>query len=95
MTDLRRTRSIHTATSKKLRRARYLFIFLHRKYLHTCSDHQLKLFAERMKAYGLYAQTTLDSDTRWHVLRRLWRVYNPQRLKWSEWIARRKWRKIA
>lgn len=89
---IKETRRMHDLTGKKLRRARYLFIFLCRRKFFAYDDNYMDLFVEKAKEYGFYSTKSTDSDNRYHVLRRLYRIHNPNGISWHEWYSHYRWR---
>ncbi len=88
---LNEQRQAYTTSNKALRRARYLFIYLHRAEVLTGPDKYMAAFVEALRKHGLYSNNTSNRDIRGHVLRRLFKVHNPHGYTWYEWYAHYKW----
>lgn len=70
-----------------LRRARRLYVYLFCRQIRT--HLQLQEAAERMQAYGLYAEGTAEKDVRFSILRKLWRISGHK--DWHRWRERNGW----
>ena len=90
--DIKEQRRIHTRCGKKLKRARYLFVFLCRNRLLAYDDAYMELFVKKCREYGLYSDGSDDRSIRFFVLRRLYKIHNPDNISWYEWYAHYHWR---
>lgn len=86
------TRKIHDLTGAKLKRARYLFIFICRKRLLFYGDDYMDLFVGKAREYGFYSLKSDDRSIRFFVLRRLYKIHNPDNLSWHQWHAHYHWK---
>ena len=86
------TRQVYTKTAKQLRRARCLFVFLNRRRLMSYGDDYMDLFVGKCKEYQFYSTKRSDKDIRYSVLRKLYKIHNPDDLEWHQWYAKYHWR---
>lgn len=85
-------RRAHDRSGKALRRARYLFIFLHRFDILFKDDAYMDALVAAARRGGLYSDKTCDKSVRFSILRRLFKVHNPMRYNWYEWYAAYRWK---
>lgn len=88
ISDQRRT---YQRSGKQLRRARCLFIYLQRHKILFGSNAYMNSVVKAMRRAGLYADATDDRSVRFWILRRLFKVHNPDGHDWYRWYAAYHW----
>lgn len=89
MNKVRIHRTLYTQSGKKLRRARHLFVFFNRNNITT--NQQLMAVANFMRDKGLYVKKKSDKDTRFAILRMLWKIEGGTYGTWHKWLDRKGW----
>ena len=90
---IRTIRDSNTLTSKQLRRARRLYVFLCREYLDFYRDPAFDYVAKRMRESGMYSANVPERNTRQGIQSYLYRIDNAKRkygelcggFGWHEW----------
>lgn len=97
MDKIKTAREAFTLNSKKLRRARHIYVLFARKGI--TNTMQLNYAAKRMRKFGLYANPELKSvhDVTYSILRHMWKIDGgcsrpwPNPNDWSHWAERNGW----